>query len=65
MKYYLTQEQYRQIFNKVDSETYSNRVDYFNKFNLTFYESPSVTSPGWWGILEGTEREICWFLLQL
>jgi hypothetical protein len=65
MKYYLTQEQYKQIFDKTPVLTYSERLEHMEHFNLAYEESSNVTLPGWWGILEGTEKEIMWFLLQL
>jgi hypothetical protein len=74
MIHYLTEAQYFDcwcvVSDRMPMGTYK-RIDYWNihcklKYNLNYYESnDDEDSPEYWGSLEGDEKDINWFLLQL
>jgi hypothetical protein len=79
MTYYLTREQFDKIWNPPknppDCHWTSGRINWWNiymesKWNITYDEveagrEPDHLEPGYWGMLEGEEKYINWFLLQL
>jgi hypothetical protein len=79
MIYHLTQQQFNKIWNvgyqPPNCHWASGRINWWNsyiepKWNITYdeLETGSVTEfddPGYWGMLEGEEKHINWFLLQL
>jgi hypothetical protein len=74
MKYYLTEEQYNCVWQKsfdtiglvaIEHNTYWED-HFFKKTKLSYIESyDDIVEIGYWGVLEGDEKDITWFLLQL
>jgi hypothetical protein len=76
MTYYLTREQFDKIWNPPQNPPdCSWRINWWaehmeSKWNITYDEvkggrDSDYREPGYWGMLEGEEKYINWFLLQL
>lgn len=68
MKYYLTDDQFYKLWDdsKIITPPYEKRIEYImEKYNLYYEEEESRYDPGYWGVIEGDEKYINWFLLNL
>jgi len=75
MKYYLSENEFKRIWwdkGLYDITQIERRIGYWldnmeSSTNLSYDEilSYSPSEPGFWGWLEGEEKQIIWFLLQL
>ena len=76
MKYYFTAEQFYKMWNESFSDyssmysiSASARVRYWqtyleSKFKLTYIESLEWGTPDEFGVIEGEEKDINWFLMH-
>lgn len=66
MIYYLTQSQYNKLW--LDFQHYEDiagRIHYMKKnYNISYSESPSQKVEGHWGIIEGDQKDINFFILK-
>lgn len=69
MIYYFTEQQWDNFWNSPiieripDDENFNAIFEY--NFKLKYTDNDVVDSPGFWGSLEGDEKDINWFLLQI
>jgi hypothetical protein len=70
----LNKRQYHRLWDKHKLEVFADdatsRIQVWNEIysnltRLSYYESDSLTNPGWWGSIEGEEKDINWFLSSL
>jgi hypothetical protein len=69
---YLTQSQYRQLWDNLilvgKAINAQQRIEYWKihycQYHIQYDETRDPFSYGYWGMLEGEEKYINWFLLQ-